>query len=121
MSMAPFGVVQEVTGVVLPATLMGGLVFGTTALVVAVQLVTTSVTVTEYVPAEIPERSSVVTPFDQRNVYEPAGETLRSTAPLGCPQVVPVLLALGTGGAVLLATVKLADDVQLPPADTVTV
>ena len=60
-------------------------------------------------------------PFDHRNVYEPAGVTLRSTAPLLCPQVVPVILVLRTGGAVLLVTVKLADEVQLPPADTVTV
>jgi hypothetical protein len=44
---------------------MGGSVFGTTALRVAVQLVTASVTVTVYVPAEILDRSSVVTPVDQ--------------------------------------------------------
>jgi hypothetical protein len=55
------------------------------------------------------------------NVYKPAGVTLRSTAPFGCPQVLPVILLIGTGDPVLLATVKLTDDVQLPPADTVTV
>ena len=119
--MAPLGLMQEVVGVVLPVTMMGGSVFGTTALRVAVQLVTTSVTVTVYVPAEILARSSVLTPFDQMNVYVPAGVTLRSTAPLGWPQVVPEIFALRTGDAVLLATVKLAVAVQLPPADTVTV
>ena len=54
-------------------------------------------------------------------MYAPAGATLRSIAPLLWPQVVPVILVLGTGGAVLLVTVKLADEVQLPPAETVTV
>ena len=83
MSRAQLGAVQEVAGVVLPVTLMGGLVFGTTALAVAVQPVAAAVTVTIYVPAGILAKSSVVTPLDQRKVYEPAGVTLRSTAPLG--------------------------------------
>ena len=46
MSRAPLGAVQELAGVVLPVTLMGGLVFGTTALAVAVQPVAAAVTVT---------------------------------------------------------------------------
>ena len=46
MSTAPLGMVQELAGVVLPVTLMAGSVFGTAALVIAVQLLAVSVTVT---------------------------------------------------------------------------
>jgi hypothetical protein len=42
-------------------------------------------------------------------------------APLFWPQVEGVGVAVGVGAGVLLTTVKLAEAVQLPPADTVTV
>ena len=43
---APFGVIQEVMGTVLPGILMVGLLFWTTAVAVLVQPVATEVTVT---------------------------------------------------------------------------
>lgn len=47
MSIDPLLLVQEVTGVVLPGTLIGGLVFGMVAIAVAVQPEPVAVTVTE--------------------------------------------------------------------------
>ncbi|MBK7409494.1 MAG: hypothetical protein IPJ40_16520 [Saprospirales bacterium] len=47
MSILPLGVVQEVTGLVLPAILIAGLLFVTVTVVVAVQPLEVAVTVTE--------------------------------------------------------------------------
>jgi hypothetical protein len=81
-SIAPLGVMHEVRGEVLPVMVRVRLLFGTETVVVAVQPLDDEVTVTEYVPAGIFERSSEVLPLDQIKVYAPGGVTLRSTAPL---------------------------------------
>ena len=47
MSMLPLETVQDVTGLVVPLMLMGGLLFVTVAEVVAVQLLVVAVTITE--------------------------------------------------------------------------
>ena len=61
-------------------------------------------------------------PFDHKNVYAPAGVTLRSTAPLDRPQVLGVMIVVMLGGAgVLLVTVKLAVELHPSPSETVTV
>ena len=66
-------------------------------------------------------KSSVVAPFDQRKSLGPRGKTLRFTAPFSSPQFAGAGKAVAVGGLEVLATVKLAVAVQLPPAETVTV
>jgi len=68
ISIAPLGEVQAVSGVVFPTMVIMILLFGTVTLAVAVQPLDVEVTVTEYVPAKILERSSDVDPFDQMYV-----------------------------------------------------
>ena len=71
-------------------------------------------------PAKILEISSVVSPFDQENVYVPEGVTLRSIAPLLRSQVEGVKLVLVDGITKLEVTIKASLDVQPPKSVTVT-
>ena len=79
-------------------------------------------TVTRYWPAARLSKSSVVEPFDQINVKgDCPPETLKSTLPTASPQMAGVWSAFKMGSSVVVGTVKLLVDVQVPPALTVTV
>ena len=71
-------------------------------------------------PAIILKISSVVSPFDQENVYVPAGVTLRSMAPLLRSQEAGVTFVLVDGSTTLVVTVKASLEVHPPISVTVT-
>ena len=99
-----------------------GVLFATVKLAVLVQLPPAE-TVTEYVPAGMFTRSSVVAPFDQLKVYVFEGVAVMLMLPLGAVQEVtglalPVILIAG----LLFVTVAAVAAVQpLAVAVTVTV
>mgnify|MGYP006866510425 CR=1 FL=1 len=121
MSTAPLLVPQVVLGEGAPLIVSARLLSGTLAEEVAVQPLL-AVTVTAYVPAGMPLRSSLVAPFDHVKVYGVVPPlTCKSMPPLFKPQLSGVTVWAVVGKVVTLETVKEAEAEQDPDSVTVTV
>ena len=120
-SIVPFANTQDVFGWPVVLSVNGALLSLTAAADVEVQP-PAPVTVTMYVPADSPERSSVVAKFDHKYVYVPGMDTLRSIVPFADTQdVFDWLVVLSVNGALLSLTAAVDVEVQPPAPVTVTV